>query len=141
MARTNPELVKGVLLADYDGASDLGAFIDTAAELVADVEVCIARQGSSLTETRLELLERWLAAHCYCCSDQPYLLRKTQSAMGKFQGETKQGLTGTKYGQMALNLEPSGCLAAAADGTQRKTAGGYWLGKPKREELTYDERN
>lgn len=111
-SRTNSALVEGVLLADYDFAQnpDLTPFITAASAIIDQAVVCAARKRIALDPNTLLEMETWLAAHLYGCSDQPYSSRHTLRASGQFQGETKQGLEGTKYGQMAMRLDPSGCL-------------------------------
>lgn len=144
MARTTADLVKALMApgGDYDLVSspDLSPFIDTASAIVDDVAECAINKDKALTTARLELIERWLAAHFYQQSDQGYIERATLRASGKFQGQTGMYLESTKYGQTARNLDSSGCLDAIATGT-RKTAGGFWAGKPKNEQVDYEDRN
>ena len=127
---------------DYDLVAnpDLTPFIDTASALVDDVAECATNKGKPLTSGRLELLERWLAAHFYQQSDQGYTQRATLRASGTFQGDTGMYLESTKYGQTARNLDSSGCLNAIANGT-RKVAGGFWAGKPPSEQINYEDRD
>lgn len=129
MARTTTEAVIALLTTgrDYDTENnpDVGQFIDTASVIVDRVRTCSSNRGKGLLDSELELVERWLAAHCYACSDQPYASKSTAGASGSFQGRTGLALEGTKYGQMALTVDYSGCLSAIS---KRQTAGGFWLG-------------
>lgn len=143
MARTTSDNVKAILLPgrDYDTANapSLAPFIDTASAIVDDVVTCLTRKGLTLSATRLELIERWLAAHVYQQSDQGYASRSTEGASASFQGQTAMYLEGTKYGQMALSLETNGCLAAIASGKGNARARGFWLGKTRSNQLEYDD--
>lgn len=140
MARTTEILVKGVLLADYDtGLSpSLVPFIDIASSIVDDVAACALDKGVTLSTAKLELMERWLAAHFYVMTDQTYKSKKTGDAAATFQGETKMYLTSSKYGQSAIVMDPTGCLAAQGN---MRVATMAWLGMLEQEQQTYNERN
>lgn len=127
MARTTPDLVKATLLQDYDlkRSPDLTIFINAASLFVTRVGTCAANKGMPLTTDELQMLETLIAAHNYCCSDQPYTSKSTSSASGSFQGKTDKKLEGTKYGQLALDLDVSGCTTAY---DKRQVAGGFWGG-------------
>lgn len=133
MARTTSAAVIAVLQGDYDSESapSLTPFIETAGVMVDE-----AAGADVLSAARLELVERWLAAHYYCMGDRPYTSRSTGGASGSFAGQFSKGLESTPYGQTALAL--SGGLLAA---TGRRRAGAEWLGKTASEALTWDERN
>lgn len=142
--RTTEDQVKGVLLSDYGPKSDgtlpsLTPFIDTASSIVDEVVVCATARGKTLSAARLELLERWLAAHFYAVSDRPYKEKTTDRARAKFQGETGMYLESSHYGQTAKTLDTSGCLSAM-DGATRKTAGVLWMGKKPTEAVDYEDR-
>lgn len=136
MPRTDADAVKGILLTDYDTkkAPSLVPFIETANVMTTRVAALAVAAEDPMSATELELLERWLAAHCYCMSDQPYSSRSTGGASGSFQGQTGKGLEATKYGQMALELDPGSYLTATVVGMT-------WMGKAESERLDYDERN
>jgi hypothetical protein len=147
MARTNADAVKGVLRlgsegGDYDDdfSPSLIPYIDAASMLIDQAVTCAAKKNKALTTTQQEILERWVAAHFYCCSDRTYQARNTAQAGGTFSGQTAMYLEATLYGQTAMRLDPSGCLAAIG-GKQRNTARGIWLGKPDRDERAYEDRN
>jgi hypothetical protein len=86
----------------------------------------------------LELIERWVAAHAYKCSDKDFTSRTTAGASGTFAGQVGMGLEATLYGQMALRLDNHGYLLATADGGIPE-AGGVWLGKNPRDQREYGE--
>ncbi len=143
MPRTNSVLVEELLStggagSDYDGETDLNQFIDTATVIVTRVATCATAKGKPLSSTELELIERWLAAHAYAMIDQPYTQKLTEKSMAKFQGQTKMRLEGTKYGQMALDLDYSGCLENLM---KRQSIGILWLGRRKSEQTDYVDRD
>lgn len=122
-ARTLPTAVKGILGNEYDNETQLIGFIDTASMMVDE---CAANDDTgSMTATRLEIVERWLAAHFYQMADPGYKSRNTAGASGSFNGETGQGLMSTRYGQQACILDLTGTLERrnkeAIDGSRRKT--------------------
>jgi hypothetical protein len=69
-----------------------------------------------LTDTRLEVIERWLAAHLYCVTDRPYKSRSAGGASGTFDGNTDKGLDATLYGQTAKVLDTTGFLSSIGGG-------------------------
>lgn len=140
MARTNSDAVKAILLLDYDSkrSPDLAAFIETASALVDDVVDCAAEKGVALTDARLELIERWLAAHLYKMSDKDVTSSSQQGASASFTGQFGMGFDATRYGQMATRIDSSGCLDNI-DKTQEASM--EWLGKPPSEQIPYDQRD
>lgn len=141
MPRTDAAAVQAILLNDYDAdeSPSLTPFIETASAVVDDVAACATAKAVTLGDTRLELIERWLAAHYYQQSDQGYASNSTEGASASFHGQTAMYLESTKYGQTAVRLDKSGCLAAIAGG-ERKVASGAWLGKTRAEQLDYEDR-
>lgn len=119
-ARTDDGLVKGVLLLDYDSVRNpvLTPFITVANVLTNRIAAMGASTGAEVPADELVLLETWLAAHAYCMSDQPYASKSTKGASATFQGKTDMRLKATKYGQMALDLDPTGYLASIDSGAQ-----------------------
>lgn len=123
MARTTPNNVKAILGQEYDSVNlpSLNPFIDTASVMVDEVQA--DDYSGLMTSQRLEIVERWLAAHFYQISDPGYKSRSTSKANGTFNGETAQGLKGTRYGQQAMFLDLTGFLARrdkeATDGSRR----------------------
>lgn len=136
--RTNDALVKEVLGDNYDSRSKLGQFILMANLLVSRVATCAAAKGLPLTTEELKVLETWVAASNYCASDAMYMQRSTSSASGSFQRTTGKGLDGNEYGQMALRLDTSGCLASM-NSAQRAEIG--WLGLRDSEQTDYRDRS
>jgi hypothetical protein len=127
-------------MRDYTHGDALDPFIEVAGMLVDDVVACAAEDEITLSDAKLELLERWLAAHAYKQSDRGYSEKQTGRARAKYEGKTGMYLTSTRYGQIAISLDTSGCLAAIAEGGGT-SAGGFWLGKSEPDQLNYRERN
>lgn len=136
--RTDAELVRGVLLNDYDGEvnPDLSPFVNEATMLVDDLAARALELGIGVTEGRLQAIESNLAAHFYGMSDRPYTSRSTAGGSGSFDGKTDKGLDATLYGQKAKILDPTGFLASlgqTAEGgspsvSVRPKVGGFWAG-------------
>lgn len=145
--RTSAAAVEGVLSAgeDYDTVlrPSLVPYIETANVLVDEVIDHAAAKGEALTAKRAELLERWLAAHFYCSSDQPYKQRSTLRAQGTFQGQTGMYLEATKYGQAALLLDTTGSLSTITGTSSviKRTVGLDWLGKSPTDQIPYRDRD
>lgn len=106
MARTSESEVKDILDTNLDNTS-LSAWIEVANELVDD----IAAADSSLTTSRLTKLEKLAAAHLASSQDQRFESASSESRSVQYQGETGMGFKGTKHGQAALALDPTGTLA------------------------------
>jgi hypothetical protein len=139
MARTNSAAVQALLVSDYDTVNtpSLTPYIDTAASVIDDVVDCAARKGITMSDAKLELLERWMAAHFYCVMDKPYSSKSTSGASGSFHGQTAQGFSATLYGQQAMRIDTSGCLYAI---DETRVAGGFWMGKRPTEQTNYRDR-
>lgn len=145
MSRTTSTLVQGVLRlgsegGDYDDVENpsLDPYIDAASSIVDDVAECATNKGITLSSTKLEIIERWLAAHAYAMSDQTLKMEKTGDAVSQYQGTTGMYLTATKYGQMAVSLDSSGCLAALGN---NKRAGAFWMGLAPSAQTDYEDRD
>lgn len=125
MARTSAAAVQGILKDNWDQTTDLEPFILTASIIVGDMIVRAAERSLALPSDRAELIERWLAAHCYQQMDRGYAAKTTAKASATFQGKTGMYFENTFYGQMALSLDPTGLLSGDA---QRESVAGFWLG-------------
>lgn len=138
MPRTTVISVRGILGDNYSSEALLTPFIEIANALVSRVATCATNKGTPLSATELELLERWLAAHYYCVMDPLYKSKKTGDASATFEGKSDMYLMGSRYGQAALSLDYSGCLAKVGSGELGKnTAGLEWLGKPPSDQIDY----
>jgi hypothetical protein len=150
MARTTSALVQAVLGDNYgpkrDGSlPDLTEFIVTANTTVNRVQMMAATkvpprvllEGGYGSEA--ELVERWLAAHFYHCSDQTYNSRATEGASGQFQaGPPEKGFQSSEYGRMAVSIDWSGCLENLG---KKQRAGAIWLGRYPSDQTPYDQKS
>lgn len=125
MSRTTSSAV-GKLI-ELDSTVPVTVFIDTAAELVD--EVCA---DSDYSDTRLELIERWLAAHFYQIRLRKVTSEKAGDVGQGYTYNTGLMLASTEYGQQAMMLDTAGGLArlskqmeAGQAGVTRQVA---WLG-------------
>jgi hypothetical protein len=146
MARTDATAVKAILLDQYDteGAPSLTAFIDTATVMVDDLVTCISSRGlTAFSAAKLERIEAFLTAHLYLHADQSASSKTTGDASATFQGQTGMGFKSTQFGQAALSLDTSGCLARV----DKQMSGDIvrpsmtWLGKPNSEQIPYAQRD
>lgn len=115
MPRTTAALVQGVLVNDWDGVTDLTPYIATANSIVNQVVKLSAykrtplAQGLTNDPTTQELIERWLAAHCYTKMDPVYQSKSTLGASASFvRGKNEP----EPYKDMAIGVDYSGCLKA-----------------------------
>ncbi len=128
MPRTTVELVQGII--EVDDTIGLDPFILTANQLVT--ECCVA---AGYADERLELIERWLAAHFYAIRD----LRVAQEQAGpvneSFQYRVGLNLNVTVFGQQALALDTAGTLAILSKRTEEgkgvPKVGVTWAGKDR----------
>lgn len=142
MARTTQSKVEAILGPNYDKKNnvDLTPFIETASVMIDEVVTCAADDETTLSSSLLERLECLVAAHFYHCADPTYASRSTDGASGQFMGQAAMGLDGSRYGQMAKRMDPSGCLAAMDD-PDKGRASITWLGKPVSDQINYWDRN
>lgn len=133
MTRTTDSAVQGIIDVDTDTYPALTQFIDTANELVTEVCASVLDDDGNVyySDTRLELIERWLAAHFYAVADPRAAMEKAGPVSQSLQHKVDLNLAVTTYGQQAMLLDTKGGLAAlngqATDGIQR-SAGVVWLG-------------
>ena len=117
----------------------LEPFIKTATVIVDRVVTMAGRKGITLSAAELERIECLLAAHFYCLTDALYTQRSTQSASGGFQrAQPDKGFCSTDYGQQAVAMDYSYCLANL---NSQQRAGFGWLGKPASAQVPIDDRN
>lgn len=140
MARTDSTAVILLLADNYDSdaAVDVDQFIGMASRMVDRMVACATRKGLSFLSDELVDIEKLLAAHFYQMSDEGYTSKSTGKASGAFKGQYTTGLDRTTYGQGAMTLDFSGCLASASKGIR---VGGSWLGKTDSEKTSYRDRN
>jgi len=124
--RTTSVLVGGII--EVDPSIDLTPFITIANALVT--EVC---DDSSYTEERLELIERWLAAHFYTNRDPRSVSERAGSVAVTYQSAVTFNLATSHYGQTAMLLDTSGGLALLNKASAKRTVSVTWLGTPQEE--------
>jgi hypothetical protein len=128
-----------VLNLDYDGSTPLTPFIQAASAVVDDVSVLASQKSYTQSAVKLELVERWLAAHLYCVQDPTYMSKNTADSSASFARKLGEGnFETTPYGQTAVAMDLSGSLSAIG---RRQFANATWLGKPPSQQIPYDQRN
>lgn len=123
--RTDSDKVRAINTA-ADEDIDLTPFIEFASELVD--EVCT---DSGYTDTRLEMIERLLAAHLAAVNDPRTTLEHAGTVRVFFEGKSGLGLDFTRYGQQAKLWDTKGNLAALDENMKNGGAKGIgitWLG-------------
>ncbi len=140
MARTNAELVKGILGDDYgkkaDGSLPSLALPLRAAAVIADrTAACASNKGVPIDGEALILIETNLAAYYYTKSDPVYASKQSGKSGGTFvRGKEEPN----PYKESALELDPSGCLSGILN--SKKLAGAAWLGKASSEQIPIWDR-
>ena len=119
MPRTTASAVEGII--EVDSSIDLTPFIETASALVDDVAA-----ASDLGAVRLELVERWLAAHFYCMRDPRTTAEKAGPVGANFQSAVDLNLATSHFGQQAMVLDTSGTLRNISRGRRKPSV--LWLG-------------
>ena len=116
---------------EVDSAISLDIFIGLANELTT--EYCTGDNGPAIayTATRLEYIERLLAAHFYTMRDPRAESEKAGPVSVKYQSNTGLNLANSHYGQQAMIMDTNGGLAALNKSTeegQRRSGDMFWLG-------------
>ena len=111
--RTTVTAVQEIIETD-ETVLTVAPFIETANALVTEVCATIL-QTDGVTpyydSTRLELIERWLAAHFYAIRDPRRVSESVGSVREVFQFRLGLHLDVTTYGQQAMLLDTQGGLA------------------------------
>jgi hypothetical protein len=141
MPRTNDDLVKGVLLGDYDAINSpsLTPFISIANKFISNYATYVSSTGGSIADDVLTDMETWVAAHAYVSVDQTYSSKSTGGSSGSFQGQTGMFLKGSKYGQMACLLDDYGYLSDFENMGAPPTFD--WAGTKSRNRRSFARRN
>jgi len=139
MSRTSDTDVRKVIRAD--STLDVSLFIEAAEGLTDYVDTCDT--DNVLSARQLRSIETYLAAYFYEARDQAYTEKETGDAQAVFQGRTGMYFEDNKWGQRAIMLDVTGCLAGiqeqAKNGKKQVTM--TWLGKPKSEQIEYEDRD
>ncbi len=139
MSRTSESDVRAIISSD--STLDLSPFIQAASSLTDHVDTCDT--AGLLSARQLREIETWLAAWMYERRDQGYTEKETGEAKARFQGKTDMYLASNYWGQTAMILDITGCLA----GLQEQVVNGkkqvqlLWLGKPESEQIDYVDRD
>jgi hypothetical protein len=128
MARTTDTAVKALFRKDPKLILD--SFIETASHLVDRAcATAVDSEGAAYySDSELELIERWLAAHFYEVAVAPAQQERAGSVGQIKATKVDLGLNLTRYGQQALVLDTAGGLQALMDAGSRVTPGVAWLG-------------
>ncbi len=118
--RTTAVAVSAII--EVDSAISLTPFIETASNLTDRV----AAATSPPSATTLELIERYLSAHCYTLRDPRPVSERAGSVGETVQSRVDLGLKTSHYGQMAITLDSTGTLKTISDG--KRSASVTWLG-------------
>ncbi len=117
-------------------AHDLTPFIEAANQLVDDL--CL---DSDYADSKLTRIETWLAAHFYAILAPRRKVEMVGGLQQTIESEVDLGLNVTRYGQMAMQLDTAGNLAASSNAMGKvlpRRIFALWLGKDPREEDTSD---
>lgn len=110
--RVSADDVRSIMDGIPQSTSVIEAFIAAGDNLVTDV-----LGASGLSATTLKEITRWLTAHMICTTlDRLGSDEKAGSASIKYNGEYKQNLSASPYGQMVLLLDTTGLFLAASVG-------------------------
>lgn len=143
--RTTKKAVRDILLEQYAlcEESGLGTFLRTANTLVNWLENTCDTAHINSAEGLADI-EMYLAAHFYGVSERLLTSKSQGGASGSFQGQTGKYYEATIFGQQAIGLDLSGCLAKLqselVSGKKAVVQFG-WGGLPKSEKTSYEDRN
>lgn len=133
MPRTTRALVGAIIELDGNIVSDdaaMAPFIATASELVTECCTGDNAPATEYSDDRLELIERWLAAHFYAMRDPRSASEGAGAVSVAYQSSVGMGFAASHYGQQVMRLDTNGGLARldrnARDGTKRPRV--TWLG-------------
>ncbi len=121
MPRTTSVDVAAII--EVDVSINLDPFILVANELVT--EVC---GGAGYTDARLELIERWLAAHFYTNRDPRPVSENAGPVGTTYQSAVDLNLNTSHYGQTAMLLDTAGGLATLNQRKVKRVLQVHWLG-------------
>ncbi len=117
--RTTPELVQGIITTQV--GVDLAPFIAAANSLTTDL--CTYKRNpytDGYIGSKMELIERWLAAHFYAIFDAQLTQAKAGTVNVGYQYKIDYGLKGTMWGQQAIILDTKENLAKYDNSAQTK---------------------
>ena len=141
MARTTVDLVEAIV--EVQTGFDVTPMIDFASELLTDLCTSANPDWKSWMKpytdgfvgSRMELIERWLAAHYYKAFDMDLAAAKAGSVSVSYQFKIGLGLKSSRYGLAAMQLDTYRMLAKqdnAVETQRRIKVGVGWLGHKRR---------
>lgn len=139
--RTTPSDVQAIV--EHDPTVSMVPYI-AAASAMLDQVVASCKPAASLSTAKLKIIETWLAAHFYSVRDQQFSQETEGKGSATYQGQTQMNLTSSKYGQTAMMLDGSNCLASRnleVTTGMRRVAGTIWGGKPPSAQTPYRDRD
>jgi len=133
MARTTRAGVATIIELDDTVVPDDNSmlpFILTANELVTELCTGSNAPATEYTAERLELIERYLAAHFYTLRDPRPVSEGAGPVSVTYQSSVAVGLQTSHYGQIAMRLDTNGGLAGLDAKMRMGSAkpGVTWLG-------------
>jgi hypothetical protein len=108
------------LLVEDDPAKPVIHFIEDAHILVDDL---LLGQSPTFTEARLKLIEKYMSAHFFLLAEERggITQEKIGEASQTYATPNKgSGLASTRYGALAISLDPTGILEASLVGGSKK---------------------
>lgn len=93
-------------------ASELTPFIETAHLLInKTVTEASDALGVDVGSELLTRIELWLSAHFASIRDKRVTVEKVGPAEFRYEGQSGTRLDGTRYGQQAISIDPTGALS------------------------------
>ena len=136
--RTTSDLV--AQLVDVQAGKDLSPFIAVANQLTTDICTYTTNPYTDgYVGSKMELIERWLAAHFYTVFDNQLTAAKAGTVAVRYQHKIGYGLKTSMYGQQAIILDTNGGLAAWDNTAQIKRKIKLSIGWMGRRYSWYDE--
>lgn len=108
-----------VALVKVPADTDVSPFIESAS-LIVDEEL----QNQGLSDARLELIERYLAAHFVALAVEGGALIKTSAGLASdtYADIYGKGFHSTRFGQQALAFDPTGKISKLSLSSEKLTA-------------------
>jgi hypothetical protein len=133
MARTTKANIEEIIELDPEVVPDdaaMASFITVANELVTECCTGDAAPTVAYTDERLELIERYLAAHLYTNRDPRAVIEKVGPVGTTFQSRVDLGFDTSHYGQIAMRIDTNGGLAQLNEDMKKgkPRVGVTWLG-------------
>ena len=132
--RCSPTDVAGVIETDPavvgSSLNGLNPFINIANEMVTE---CCTKSGQGYSDSRLAVIETWVAAHFYAVRDPRPVSERIGSASETLQKVVDVGLDATQWGQTAMRIDTYGGLAAKNNKASRMRdlhLGIFHIGRP-----------